>query len=153
LTFGFACTLFWLGQRFCRDWCPSGVYFAVLGQNTLNGIQFAHPDTCTECKACDKVCPMDLHPRELSGGAYRGGSGFYPQALSNFALCIRCGDCVVACEDVNRSRREGAPSLRMGWLPDGARDAVDRVREDAEQARQVPEQPVPGSSARAKDPQ
>ena len=133
MTLSFFGCLFWLGQRFCREWCPSGVYFAVLAQNTLNGIEFAHPETCTECKACDKVCPMDLKPRELSGGAYRGGTGFYPQPLSNFALCIRCGDCVVACEDVNEARRDGPASLRMGWLPEGARDAVDRTQPAADE--------------------
>jgi polyferredoxin len=143
MTLSFFGGLFWLGQRFCLDWCPSGVYFAVLGQNTMNGIEFAHPETCTECDVCDKVCPMDLKPRELSGGAYRGATGFYPQALSNFALCIRCGDCVVACEDVNVSRRDGPTSLRMGWLPEGARDAVDRTAETAPQPPAGTEMPAP----------
>jgi len=128
LSLSFFAALFWLGQRFCLEWCPSGVYFALMGQNTLNGIEFSHPETCTECNACDKVCPMDLKPREFAGGAYRGAAGFYPQALSNFALCIRCGDCVVACEDVNVARRDGPPSLRLGWLPEAARDTVDRTQ-------------------------
>lgn len=129
----FAC-LRWLGQAFCRDWCPSGVYFALLGHQTLNGVHFAHPETCTDCKACDTVCPVDLKPREMSGGAYRAGSGLYPDALSNFALCVRCGDCVVACEDVNVVRRDGPVTLRMGWLPPEARDSVDRTQEEAEHA-------------------
>lgn len=135
----FAC-LFWLGQAFCRDWCPSGVYFALLGHQSMNGVEFAHPETCTDCKACDTVCPVDLKPREMSGGAYREGLGFYPEATSNFALCLRCGDCVVACDDVNDARRDGPVTLRMGWLPPDARDSVDRVAEAAgEDARE--EQP------------
>jgi polyferredoxin len=129
----FAC-LRWLGQAFCRDWCPSGVYFALLGHQSLNGVHFAHPETCTDCKACDTVCPVDLKPREMSGGAYRAGRGFYPDALSNFALCVRCGDCVVACEDVNEARRDGPVTLRMGWLAPEARDSVDRTEEAAEHA-------------------
>lgn len=129
MTVSFFVCLRWLGQAFCRDWCPSGVYFAVLGHQTSNGVEFAHPETCTDCKACDTVCPVDLHPREMSGGAYRAGSGFYPDALSNFALCLRCGDCVVACDDVNDARRAGPVTLRMGWLSEGARDSVDRCAE------------------------
>lgn len=112
------------GLRFCRDWCPSGVYFALLGHTTSSGIEFAHPETCTECKACEKVCPMDLHPTEMSGGAYRNSSGFYGEGMSNFSLCIRCGDCVVACEGVNVKHEEPLP-LRMGWLPEGARECRD----------------------------
>lgn len=134
MTLSFFACLRWLGQAFCRDWCPSGVYFALLGHQSSSGVHFAHPETCTDCKACDTVCPVDLKPREMSGGAYREGRGFYPDALSNFALCLRCGDCVVACDDVNEARREGPVTLRMGWLPPAARDSVDRPAEERSHA-------------------
>jgi polyferredoxin len=111
-----------LGLGFCRDWCPSGVYFALLGHESFNGVEFAHPATCIECNACDKACPMDLAPREMSGGAYLDGHGFYPDGQSNFSLCIRCGDCVVACEGTT-AHIDGPTPLRMGFLPPGARDA------------------------------
>jgi polyferredoxin len=116
-------TVRYLGLRFCRDYCPSGVYFALLGHNTVNGIEFAHPETCTECKACVKVCPVDLEPREMSGGAYRGATGLYPETLSNFSNCIRCGDCVLACDGIN-TRPSEPVSLRMGWLPPDKRDST-----------------------------
>jgi len=116
-------TLRYLGLRFCRDFCPSGVYFALLGHNTVNGVEFAHPETCTDCKACVKVCPMDLEPREMSGGPYRGATGFYPETLSNFSNCIRCGDCVLACDGIN-TRPDEPVSLRMGWLPADKRDST-----------------------------
>jgi len=113
-----------LGMGFCRGWCPSGVYFAVLGPDTLNGIEFVHEENCTDCGACDKACPVDLHPREMSGGAHRGGIGFYGSGMSNFANCLRCGDCVNACEGM--TDRFGKPTpLRMGWLPEGARDSQE----------------------------
>ncbi len=111
-----------LGLEFCRNWCPSGVYFALLGHETYNGVQFAHPESCTDCKACDRVCPMNLLPREMSGGAHLEGHGFYPDGQSNFSLCIRCGDCVAACEGTNVAS-DGPVSLRMGWLPEGARNS------------------------------
>jgi polyferredoxin len=116
-------TLRYLGLRFCRDLCPSGVYFALLGHNTVNGIEFAHPETCTDCKACVDVCPVDLEPREMSGGAYRGAAGLYPETLSNFSNCLRCGDCVLACDGIN-SRPQEPISLHMGWLPPGQRDST-----------------------------
>lgn len=115
-----------LGLGFCRDWCPSGVYFALLGPESHNGVEFAHPQTCTDCKACESACPMDLAPREMSGGAPLLGRGLYPDGQSNVSLCIRCGDCVVACEGTNVDG-EGPTSLRMGWLPSSARSKAPQA--------------------------
>lgn len=104
-----------LGLRFCRDYCPSGVYFAVLGQDTTNGVELAHPESCTSCGLCDTVCPMDLAPREMAGRERRGARGLYGEEMSNHALCIRCGDCIVACEELG-SRDSEDTALRMGPL-------------------------------------
>ena len=60
----------------------------------------------------------------MSGGAYRGGSGFYGDGMSNFALCIRCGDCVVSCEEVG-TRGEVETALTMGHLAEAAREYRD----------------------------
>jgi polyferredoxin len=104
-----------LGLRFCRDFCPSGVYFAVLGPTSSTGVEFAHPSSCTDCKACESVCPVDLEPRDLAGAPPRAERGFYPSGLSNLANCLRCGDCVVACEGT--TARSGDPTpLRLGWM-------------------------------------
>jgi len=126
-------TLLLLGQRFCRDWCPSGVYFALLGHDSRFGVEFAHPAGCTECGACEKVCPVDLKPKEMSGGAYRQSRGLYGERLSNFANCIRCGDCVVACEGSTASLQVATP-LELGWLAQGARDSRAPVDEPARAA-------------------
>lgn len=104
-----------LGLGFCRDWCPSGVYFAVLGPETVTGVEFAHPENCTECKACVAVCPVDLEPTELVKGERRAGSGLYPDGMTNHALCLRCGDCVAACEGTT-GRLDVETPLRLGWL-------------------------------------
>lgn len=115
-----------LGLRFCRDWCPSGVYFALLGHDSLNGVAFAHPESCTDCGACTKVCPMDLEPRHLVDGAPRATSGFYPEGTTNLAQCIRCGDCVIACEGVRRDAVEPV-SLALGWLEQPSAEAEERA--------------------------
>ena len=108
-------TVHGLGLKFCRNLCPSGIYFAVLGPETSNGIEFSHPENCTECHACESACPMDLEPRYLSASTQNDGRGLYPEGLSNHALCIRCGDCVAACESTTAVDPVPTP-LRMGWL-------------------------------------
>jgi NAD-dependent dihydropyrimidine dehydrogenase PreA subunit len=100
------------------------VYFALLGPETVNGVEFAHEENCTECGACAQVCPVDLEPRDMSGGRHREGIGFYVGGMSNFANCLRCGDCVNACEGMT-DRFQKATPLRMGWLPEGSRDAQE----------------------------
>ena len=108
-----------LGLHFCHDWCPSGVYFAILGPKTSNGVEFAHPESCIECDVCDKACPIDLLPRAMEfedEEHERPASGLYPDGMTNHGLCIRCGDCVVACEAMT-SRFDAEVPLRMGFLP------------------------------------
>jgi len=102
-----------MGLRFCRDLCPSGIYFALLGPQTRSGVEFAHPENCTDCKLCVRVCPVDLEPREMASGVSEARHGLYPDGLSNHALCWRCGDCIRACETTTGD--EETP-LRMGPL-------------------------------------
>lgn len=125
-----------LGLGFCRGWCPSGVYFAVLGPDSMNGIEFVHEENCIHCRACEKVCPTDLNPMEMSGGEHRKGIGFYSDGLSNFSNCLRCGDCVVACEGMTARSGKETP-LRMGWLPEGARDSKPPLEDDEESEVEV----------------
>ncbi len=116
MTAAFTGLVVWVGMRFCRGFCPSGVYFALLGPDTRTGVEFAHPEACTECKACEAVCPVDLKPTEMATGEMRAGIGFYPDGMTNYANCLRCGDCVVACE-ATTARNEAPVPLRMGVLP------------------------------------
>lgn len=102
-----------LGMRFCREFCPSGVYFAVLGPKSATGVEFAHPENCTDCGACTAVCPVYLEPKHILDDKPREGMGFYPDGLTNLANCLRCGDCVTVCEST--VPEENTP-LRMGLI-------------------------------------
>jgi len=44
-------------------------------------------ESCTECKLCAKVCPMQLEPRELK----------YADHILHRGDCLRCGLCMEAC--------------------------------------------------------
>lgn len=106
------------GMNFCRSWCPSGVYFAVLGPESSTGIEFEHADNCTKCGACESVCPVDLDPKHIPDGPLRASRGFYPDDLTNFANCLRCGDCITVCESAVPN---DATPLRLGFMDKIAR--------------------------------
>ena len=58
----------------------------------------------------------------------REGIGFYPNDMSNHSLCIRCGDCVVACEGATARFNVETP-LRMGPISEEAGTGAE-LRED-----------------------
>ena len=127
---GFYALVQGLGMHFCREYCPSGIYFSLLGPETRTGIEFANPDSCTDCHACEKACPVDLMPREMATEDCRDGLGLYPDGMSDFANCLRCGDCVVVCEDVTGENSGGTP-LTLGWLSEEGRGVSSESTESA----------------------
>lgn len=104
-----------LSWRTCKRYCPSGVYFSVLGPQTRTGIERNPEGTdCADCGLCVQTCPMELEPRDLLGRA-RDPQGLYFPTMDSASLCIRCGDCVEACERFFEPRKL-PPTLRMGFL-------------------------------------
>lgn len=65
---------------FCRDLCPGGAVFRLLGRASPVQIQ-RDAAACVPCRACDEVCPLGQRPMtdRLSSG------------------CERCGLCAAAC--------------------------------------------------------
>ena len=67
-------------RPFCRYLCPLGAAYSVF--NPVAVYRYSvNQQTCTQCKACQKACPMDIP-------VYKK-----PNSLE----CIRCGKCKAAC--------------------------------------------------------
>ncbi len=122
---------------FCKKACPIGLYYSVVATEPSHGIVFERElETCKECSLCDHVCPVDLHPRELSQ-ARDGLGGLAFDGLPEDNHCLRCGDCVEACEYVFAKEPEDRVPLRFGYgrkgapleprrrAEEGARDATE----------------------------
>ena len=103
---------------FCHSLCPSGVYFAVLGQLSRTGITeiTREENNCIDCGVCATVCPVDIEPRDMLKPAGEA-PGIYFDGMSTLSRCIRCGDCVTACDVIYQ--KTGAPGvLEMGFNED-----------------------------------
>ena len=67
-------------RPFCRYICPLGALYGIF--NKISFYRFKiDSEKCTRCKACQKVCKLDIPVYEK------------PNSMD----CIRCGDCKAAC--------------------------------------------------------
>ena len=73
--------LFVLTSRpFCKYLCPVGAIFGLF--NLLPWCRYkVDSDSCTKCRACSRVCKMDIEPYKT------------PNSIE----CIRCGKCKKKC--------------------------------------------------------
>lgn len=67
-------------RPFCQYLCPLGAIYGWFNRFSLVQIQW-DKEQCISCMACQKACPVDLTPQEISVS---------PE-------CIRCGQCISAC--------------------------------------------------------
>lgn len=67
-------------RPFCRYLCPLGAIYGFFNPIAFYRFKVDH-EKCTGCKACQKVCKMDIPVWEK------------PNSME----CIRCGDCKSAC--------------------------------------------------------
>jgi polyferredoxin len=102
----------WWRWGFCKQLCPIGLYYSVVGQGYRFGVAF-DPETCNDCNLCDKACPVGLEPRDLSKPHDQAeGAGF--SGLPSRNHCLVCGDCVRACELSLQKADHPALSLAFG---------------------------------------
>ncbi|WP_456402502.1 4Fe-4S binding protein [Persephonella sp.] len=94
VTFGIVYFELFIGKRWCRTFCPTGIYQKITPYHhkikpTMNP-KFQLTD-CGTCKECIKNCPMALDPRRM---AYI--NDFY----KGLQACIICGNCIDTCRQV-----------------------------------------------------
>jgi polyferredoxin len=100
--------------RFCRRICPIGLYYSVVAPSVSYGIVFENElGTCIQCEACWRICPVDLDPRDLSMPRDRA-EGLTMSSLPQDNHCLRCGDCITACEFVLRDKDHALVPLHFG---------------------------------------
>ena len=86
----------YIGKRWCRTFCPTGIYQKLTPHYYYVKPALIPPFTtkdCGTCRECLKVCPMALDPRKIV---------FLEDTINRPGLssCIVCGECVDACTDV-----------------------------------------------------
>ncbi len=67
-------------RPFCKYLCPLGAVYGLFNPIALYRFKI-DKDKCTDCGACQKVCPLDISV----------------QKTPNSPECIRCGKCKTAC--------------------------------------------------------
>ncbi|MAE66438.1 MAG: hypothetical protein CMJ18_19390 [Phycisphaeraceae bacterium] len=105
----------WWRWGFCKSACPIGLYYSIVSPAHWYGVHFRNEsESCIECNACDRVCPVDLAPRDLMAPVEGQGLGASDAPGRNH--CIECGDCVRACEwMMNAAGAEPVP-LHLGYF-------------------------------------
>ena len=68
-------------RPFCKYICPLGAIYALFNKVSVYRYHVSE-DKCTNCKQCEKVCPMQINPL----------------TETNHAECIRCGECKEVCK-------------------------------------------------------
>jgi polyferredoxin len=80
-------TSIFVRHTFCKYVCAPGLmqmFFGLVSPVSLR-IHFDRENLskCTDCKGCEKVCFMDVKPR---------------QARKDIISCVNCGECITACK-------------------------------------------------------
>jgi len=78
-------------RAFCRYLCPQGVFLTIgskLGKKIkITSLHLkSDQDNCTECKLCDKFCPMGLNVSQM-----------VTKKIMDNSNCILCGECIKKC--------------------------------------------------------
>jgi ferredoxin-type protein NapH len=95
-------------RPFCKYLCPLGAVYGLFNPVSCLRLE-VKKERCTDCGACEAVCPMSLNPAENPGS---------PE-------CIRCGKCISACKfgalsqtvlpgglQFRKKKEQGAQNLR-----------------------------------------
>lgn len=73
---------FFVDRAFCKYLCPQGAFLSILSKLSLTKI-YRNKETCTNCKICTKVCPMNIE--------------VHTQDKIKTSECISCNECINSC--------------------------------------------------------
>ncbi len=89
---------FFYDRVFCKYVCPTGAFLAVFRWFGLFKVK-RNAQTCTNCMACDKACPVNIPVQSLEA--------------VNRAECLNCNLCVNACPEKDTLVIEGPGKVRV----------------------------------------
>ncbi|MFV0431780.1 MAG: quinol dehydrogenase ferredoxin subunit NapH [Alphaproteobacteria bacterium] len=81
--------IFVLSENFCKNLCPQGALYSLIGHFRIFGVTAYNKDKCTHCGDCYAVCPEEKILHEPLRGKKT------PHVKSG--LCTACGQCIDAC--------------------------------------------------------
>lgn len=94
---------------FCKYACPMGAFLGLISRFSIFKVR-RNAETCIDCKACDKACPVNVTVSEVE--------------IVSSPECIDCGECVAACPvkdtlAVSARGRNGLSPITAGVLAVG----------------------------------
>jgi ferredoxin-type protein NapH len=106
-------------RAFCKYLCPVTVFLRAGARFSLLAIAGSR-EACTECDACERICPMDVKVRDFVAAGARVSD---PE-------CTLCQRCVAACGGRHLHLSLGVPGVHRA--PDGGRPSrAERSRVNA----------------------
>ena len=83
---------------FCKYLCPMGGFLGLINRIGLFKVT-RNKETCIDCKACDKACPVNIKVQSLE--------------KVNSSECINCNECVNSCPVTDTLYVGGPKKLRV----------------------------------------
>jgi len=93
-------------RPFCRTTCPLGAFYALFNRFSLIQLQLDE-DACTNCKACHKVCPVEIRFNETPGSG---------ECIN----CMRCASDACTFDAIHiaiAGHRLGSPKKKPATVP------------------------------------
>jgi NapH/MauN family ferredoxin-type protein len=86
---------------FCKYLCPMGAFLGLVSKGGLFKVT-RNKDSCIDCMACDKACPVNIPVQSLD------------RVMT--AECLNCSECINACPVPNTLYYEGPKKARVAPL-------------------------------------
>lgn len=84
LFIGFMLLYFRLRHSFCKGYCPYAALEMLLSRSPVRVVfDVNHQDDCLDCEMCQKVCHMEIDPRDME-----------------IEYCVDCGKCIDGCRSI-----------------------------------------------------